>query len=185
MFIFQMYLQGPFANLLVTQTYIDLEIKSNNATLCTMVRRFRIKGRRYSTSNLKAWSMWFLKTVHFCTGLTCTKLGAFGRETRLSCKRLLPPAYARCHRLCRPHSIMALWLALDEKIAFEILEFQKSQFSIKRLLPQSSFHIDSSQMAQDIAKTLGHRSGMALRRSKVPFLRDKRLNEPTSQNLHF
>ena len=150
-----------------------------------MVRRFRKRGRRYATSNLKAWNMWFLKTVHFCTALTCTKFGAFGREARLSRKRLLPPAYARYRRLFGQHNIRALWLALDEKIAFEILEFQKSQFSIKRLLPQSSFHIDRSQMAQDIAKTLGHRSGMALRRSKVPFLRDKRLNEPTSQNLHF
>ena len=150
-----------------------------------MVRRFREKGRRYATSNLKAWNTWFLETVHFCTALTCIKFGAFGREARLSRKRLLPPAYARYHRLFEQHNIRAIRLALDEKIAFEILEFQKSQFSIKRLLPQSSFHIDRSQMAQDIAKTLGHRSGMALRRSKVPFLRDKRLNEPTSQNLHF
>ena len=146
-----MYLQGPFASLLVTQTYIDLEIKTNNATLCTMMRRFRKRGRRYATSNLKAWNMWCVESVHFCTALTCTKFGAFGREARLSRMRLLPPAYARYHRLCRLHSIMALWLAVDEKIAFEILEFQKSQFSIKRLLPQSSFHIDRSQTALNIA----------------------------------
>jgi len=150
-----------------------------------MVRRFRIKGRRYSTSNLKAWNMWFLETVLFCTALTCTKFEAFGREARLSRKRLLPPACARYNRLSRLHSTRALWLALDEKIAFEILEFQKSQFSIKRLLPQSSFHICRSQTALNIVKTLGYRRGMPLRRSEVSFLRDKRLNEITSQNLHF
>ena len=150
-----------------------------------MVRRFRKKGRRYATSNVKAWDTWFLETVHFCTALTCIKFGAFGREARLSRKRLLPPAYARYGRLFGQHSIRALWLTVEEKIAFEILEFQKSQFSIKRLLPQSSFHIDRSQTALDIAKTLGYRRGMPLRRNKVLFLRDRRLNEPTSQNLHF
>ena len=150
-----------------------------------MVRRFREKGRRYATSNLKAWNMWFLKTVHFCTALTCTKFEAFGREARLSRKRLLTPACARYNRLSRLHSIRALWLALDDKIVFEILEFQKSQFSIKRLLPQSSFHICRSQAALNIVKTLGYRRGMPLRRSEVSFLRDKRLNETTSQNLHF
>ena len=149
-----------------------------------MVRRFRKRGRRYATSNLKAWKC-FLETVHFCTALTCIKFGAFGREARLSRKRLLPPAYARYRWLFGQHGIRALWLALDEKIAFEILEFQKSQFSIKRLLPQSSFHIDRSQTALNIAKTLGYRRGMSLKRSKVSFLRDKRWNEPTSQNLHF
>ena len=107
MFNFQMYLQAPFANLLVTQTYIDLEIKTNNATLCTMVRRFRQKGRRYATSNLKA-NTGFLETVHFCTALTCIKFRAFGREARLSRKRLLPPAYARYRRLFTQHSIRAL-----------------------------------------------------------------------------
>ena len=151
-----------------------------------MVRRFRKKGRRYATSNVKAWDTWFLETVHFCTALTCIKFGAFGREARLSRKRLLPPAYARYHRLLFSlHRIRSLWLSIDEKIAFEVLEFQKSQFSIKRLLPQSSFHIDRSQTALNIAKTLGYRRGMPLRRSKVSFLLDKRLNEPTSQNLHF